>query len=884
MTEYITLNELAAYKGYGLLNRENMEYLVSIGEIEFIVVKKRRLYSKASIEQHINQVNEGVYKEYYSLKKAVTLVTGTENYIWTYFKRFKNLLDTFNIPLLENKLTFKPGEQWIVKKSDINNFLSEYSSIPNFYNEIELDITLEHFVKLIKDSGIEIIKFGHFFMWQFVKRGDLKKLVLFQKTHHVKSVRRELGIPTRCFEKVLKTYKISTKVGLKFTQVISDSDYKRLFRLQKRELEKYRENYLNYTEIKQLFLDYGYKRPRGEILSTFEKVDVPDLIRVNSYKGVWKLYNKKQIMDYLNERAEYKNVLDTTTKLKYQIYDDYLDLFKELLKAKDVFIDKDNETISFWLKYCERLIMKTKSDFVEGIVVNLCNATLTLLHFLRDKEITSYSTKEINMGIFNSKDIPVTHKAKIFAFFRLYNAELKKKNMPIIDVKSLNIKRKSIAQLKKDSYTSEEYHSILKHISNFTLHFRNSLEDFEKRGINSDYADYWLYVLLHLNNAWRSSDIRKFKYNGKSLLARFNINSIDDLYKLSLSEADIEKVFYSYVVQEYFHSKNDAETELRISNNLRSSFAYCVIFLEWKNINLKESTYLIKFQSNNTTMASLVSRNKLFETIFTNFKFESRKFNRTLLSLVDETSKIVTGGQNVFVSKVIRGHVSEDTTYQHYLNVTQDRLDSLTLDVFDYGAFGYVYKKMVSNLFDDLEWNNRGKEHVKNFRESIGEIYEIEQVANQINLISEARKKVDHEISSLNKNQIKSILNNISLGLNPSKQKNVQCLFKLCVEPDKECDLCPFSIPNMYSYVTITKRFYRTLIHYLDIANDRDIPIWEKKRQYNLLVLDLEIVLEGASVFGEAYIESIIEEDFEDILIKLQNIGEPIFIEGDVCY
>jgi len=881
MNEYLTLKELGGYKGYGLLSSKNIEYLVDIGQIEAKSYKKGRFYLKESIEQYIKQVNEGIYKDYYSFKKAILMVTGGETCSRRYYKRFNNLLNQFGITLLENHLTFKPGENWMLKKSEIDSFLEEYTSIQNIYNSSNLNITLEHFVKIIMDNEINIIKFGNHFIWKFVKKSELAKLILFQKTHHVKNVRKELGIPILSFDRVLSEYKIKISKGTKGISVIRDSDYKKLFKLQQIELEKYKAEYLNYSEIKQLFLEYGYKRPRGEVLSKFEKVEVPDLIKVNSYRNITNLYNKKQVMNYLERKAEFKNELEVKTKLKYQVYDDYMELFNELLHLKNVILNKDNETISYWVKYCERVILKTSRENVEGIVVKLCNATLTFLRFLNGKELTDYSIKEINMGIFNSENIPITYKTNIATFIRLYNSNLKKRNLPIIDVKSLNLKRKSIAQLKKDTYTSEQYHTILKHMANFKHHFHRSIEDYKKRGTYSDYADFWLYVLLHLNNAWRAADIRNFKYSNKSFVQELNINNIDDFYTLELTQQEVDKVFYSYVVQEYFHSKNDAETELRISSNLRHSFAYCVIFLEWKNINLKDSQNLIKLQTNNGTVASLLSRKSLFELIYQNFKFGSRKFNRTLLSLVDDLSKDVTGGNNIFVGQLIRGHVNGDTTHQHYIHVSQERIDTVTLSLFDFGTFGYVYKKLISTLYDELEWPNHSKHHLNTFRNTIGEIYEIEQIACQINIISEARKKVEHEIGLLNKEEIKSILNNISLGLNPSKQKNVQCLFKLCVEPRKECDLCPFSIPNMYSYINIVKRFYTTLLNYLDISKDIDVPVGEKKRQYNLLVLDLEIVLEGAATFGEYYLESILNEDFDCVLNKLEEIGEPIFIEGD---
>ncbi|MFH7428780.1 hypothetical protein, partial [Pseudomonas syringae group genomosp. 7] len=59
-------------------------------------------------------------------------------------------------------------------------------------------------------------------------------------------------------------------------------------------------------------------------------------------------------------------------------------------------------------------------------------------------------------------------------------------------------------------YEIDEYKAYVQHCSDYKYHMENGIKDFLKRGVESDYLDYWLFVLLHLNNAWRAINIRKF--------------------------------------------------------------------------------------------------------------------------------------------------------------------------------------------------------------------------------------------------------------------------------------------------------------------------------------------------------------------------------------
>lgn len=885
MENYKLLNQLKKFKGYGFLSKANINYLVQIGEVESKEVDGDTYYNIESIERYINKLESGEYQDYYSYKRAFKLITGIENCSRRYSKRFKQLLEIYNISVIPNHYSFKSSEKQLVKKKEVNYFLDNYISLSNFYFENNIKYSLNKFLKAVSDDvKIKVNSLSRNPNWHFAKIEDLRRIVHSQDTVRLKEVKTLLQLTNIAIYEVIKEYHIKVQTGIRGTSVILKKDYEKLRDLQSIFLKEHEEKYLNLKETNCLFKMYGFNKARGEVIAKFEKVSVPWILKIPKYKGSLHLYKKEQIIEYLENKQNIRKLTLEKRQVKYQVYENYYDMYLELLDVKNTILPENNMTLVYWNKYCKKRIMNLQnSSIVENTVVNLSNTTVQFFTFLNGKEIFDYSEKEINLGLFLPVKIPFTYKQSLYSFIRYFNKELIKKGIKALNTEKIKFERRQGSNIRSDIYSMDTYIKLVNHISDYKFHLNNSIEDFNKRGSNSDYGDYWLYVLLHLNNAWRAKDVRAFSFNKKYLTSKYNIQSADDFYNLDLTEEEIQRIYYEYSILPYFHSKNGALANFYCSKNLRTSFAYVIIFLEWKNIKILNEVNLIRLANNNRTVPSRVSINKLKNTELNDFKFESRKINRTILTLIDVIVNQEVNKNNFSIGKYLRGHISADTTYKHYIKIPQANLDFLTLNLFSQGSFGFVYKQLISNLYSEQSWIENSSSHVLRLKNVMGDVFDIEHIATMLESLSNRKNEVKKYIGLMSKEEIECLVKNIDYGLNISKKNNIQCLFRKCLLQKQQCDLCPFSILNMYSLIIITKRFYRNLIFYLNELSTDNYPLGEKLKRYKLLLIDFERVLEGVETFGENLIESILDEDLQTIFMAVEKINEPRLIEDELC-
>lgn len=409
-----------------------------------------------------------------------------------------------------------------------------------------------------------------------------------------------------------------------------------------------------------------------------------------------------------------------------------------------------------------------------------------------------------------------------------------------IDTKIKTIRR---VKDKNDFYTDEQWFQYKKYLCNIDLHIINAFN-------NKMYAKYWLYFLLHFSLAWRKNDILNFPRLENLDVDRY---TLDWFYN---NDFTFDDAFYiisnsKLVAEQYYTQKTESKLHFNIPVSLMIPTAIALIICEqWARKNEFNSL----FGTKNIRTKYI---NKFFEDNMNGFS--SLKANRTLLSLANKTASELEISQAVTVASYMRSHKisysnTSDTT-KVYLKSTYDEseLHSITTNLFEKGAFGWLFDYAIS-CFSEKE-----KINLKSY-----EIEVLEDTSDY--LLNQNTNKVLNELMSYTKDELVKILN----GERASKQENVYCIKNYCDKNlQNECLECPYSIPTIYSMYSVANEINSILEK---LCKDDNKSKRDKDRyMYRLLKL-----LNIARVFKETFgiNNSILFLDYDNALLKTKNLLE----------
>lgn len=153
---------------------------------------------------------------------------------------------------------------------------------------------------------------------------------------------------------------------------------------------------------------------------------------------------------------------------------------------------------------------------------------------------------------------------------------------------------------------------LIDYLSNVELHKKEAIKDIRKplRG-NLKYREYqsvWLYILIHLNNAWRSTDIIE---KIPRITLPPSISNLTDYENHEITSEEIDLVLWELVAKIIGaqHNKNAKEAYFFFSEELKEPLANALILCELKcQMERPLSNNLIKLTDKNTL--SCVLHNK----------------------------------------------------------------------------------------------------------------------------------------------------------------------------------------------------------------------------------------------------------------------------------
>lgn len=877
------LTELYNLSGYGLgsivYNKSKLNKLIELGEIEAMYVKEVLYISTDSLERYLGKI-DNIRRDFIPLNQFVFELTGidTREGNQKYVKHVMEFVDKTCLEILTLEIPITNGEKHFINKKSFEKFKQSYISVLKAFNEFNPVKDIGWFKVTLEKQGIEIIPFMKRHEFMYVNREDLNDYQEFSNGVIAKQVMKELEVSDKVFYYLINEYKIRTQIGKNGWAYISKKDYEFLIDLQNRTYKDLELNHYTFEELELLLKEAGSTH-MNEGYKKGCSIGIPEIARKQKFKYKFTLYSKKEIDKYINNLIKEKEIalLRDSTESNYDL------LLKQVLEIENVnFSENAQITQDYWFKYAFWKLRNLQGNKESNMkrVSNFRGSTKVLVEFTQNREIYNASVRELNLFFFNDK-IPAVYQKEIYYFLQNINENLFLKfGRKIFDLNKIGLKRYGESKAPKEIYTIDEYLSLNSYVADYELHKQLSILDIKQALSDKKkyrkHDSFWLYVLLHMNNGWRKCDVIHFPRFRCEVFDEIDMSNIDALERLKLTNSQAERIVKFYEIQWYEHNKTKEKAKFYCSSLLTMAMAYAIVICEFRCrlFHTSDEKILIHFYNKKNDVSD-VTQNHFFKEYKPSFKFLSRKMNRSVLTYTSSVIRNALEEDPLKISQHLRGHGSSETT-NGYITIPQQHLDFIVEQLFDKGFYGFVYDK-VNNLLTEesdtkgIEQNNKPLE----VKALLGDIVKLEDTSAYLNYLSKEREELGEYLGGIPKEELKRKINLINLGLFPAKQENYQCFFGECIAKKIDCDKCAFAIPNFYALSVISKRIKRTLYKYQKSLNERDVPIGEKNKLYNLLLLDYLKIMEAKEKFGLEIIEMFMDLDVNDFSNLLDCLPEP---------
>ncbi|MCR8659170.1 hypothetical protein [Paenibacillus endoradicis] len=542
----------------------------------------------------------------------------------------------------------------------------------------------------------------------------------------------------------------------------------------------------------------------------------------------------------------------------------------------------ESHTKELFQKFCEITI--SQSNASKNSIIHAINCLLSVAKNMEriKKEVYSYGNDEIRSFM---ESITVrTHKYKFYLFLKFLSQQRMCK-FEMSKIKNPQPKKKSHDLANEDDiFTFEELKSIYEYTNDINHHVNSSVDSYL-------YSSTWLFVLLHLSNAWRSGDIvntpkvfpedigikdiRYFQIGKAITLAQGQliINQLRN-YELRISKTNIKRSFYCNIdlvipiatamcINEFHRRESEFYTE-RLMNFLTE--------------NNQPSPWNIKL---------FFSSSDKFE----NLKFGNRKMNKSILThLYYSIQRNYGDGNSAFmIVAKLRGHVSDIT--KEYINKTSE-FGEITKALFNRGEFGFLYNELMNviseekkSFFDQTLEIQKVRsvlspklieiiigyiQTVENDKFSIVSPMEREINFQELNDLENERLEVIEKVKQLTPSEAFELVRKIYLRELPSKEKHIQCLtYPGCFRESNQfdCKSCKYSIPN---YMAISALFDEFIIKVNSFKAAKTTGT--RKREEKFLKNLMTSIGYAIDTFGEDFVWSFYEGGERGFEEKLKSI------------
>ncbi|GAB6647020.1 hypothetical protein [Bacillus cereus] len=783
---------------------------------------------------------------------------------------------------------FKCEEYDMYSKLKIENFLGEHISVMNVIlhirNLVDKNLGMLHgapnsfFInKPLKSLALNVIKFSRFFESKFISNDDFEKMKQYYKKIYnhpdsqiclKKDFINELQLGnegfTKKIDKIFDEYGI--KPYIKFNRV---SFYKKeyldfLKNEQQKKLQLIKKSYMTVAEATEM---YGFEQWNFNRYLRINGLNnhltrVPHICAIqNASNALVRLIPKQIINNYVNlleEREAIETILSNSDFKPYQCYQELLDYFC-------VKFSEEEFTERYWFSFVRIKLEETRRSGValREFILMMFSITKMVVAITSGREILGFTSKEINLSFLNN-NIPNVWQRQLYNFFNRLNDSCKEKGVKIFDMNLIeNPKYKVKNQKEKEVYSVKDFISLIDFCKE-PLHKSKAIIDAEFQVSGNGFKSYssmWLYTIIHMNNAWRHSDVIKFP---RLTIPQYNHLTLEWLINNEITPKDAEVIADFYRSNVYTHSKNDQKRFFIISDELLIPFANAVLICELIQREVYPlSDRIIEFQhekgypSNGTRMKFFES----FESESEDFEFKSSIMNNTVISLATDVISKLTNSSPIEAVKFFRNHSDVEIT-NIYINIPEKYVNYISSQLFNLGNFGYIYDNLSLLLFG--EDNDREKRSRNAFiiKKTFGSIEKIESIAHCAQEVASEREHVKEFISTLSPKERLEKYGLLNLGLSPSKTIDLQCLVGLdnCPMGVRDCDKCPLMIPNRFTLCSLNLRINEKIKQFVKIYENTNFE-GEKVKVANQLYISFDLVKQAINKFGRDTVSHFINID-----------------------
>ncbi|MGE6896955.1 hypothetical protein [Priestia flexa] len=352
--------------------------------------------------------------------------------------------------------------------------------------------------------------------------------------------------------------------------------------------QKLKAEYYISDEVQEL-LGLQYHSSHSKIIDARKKV--PTVFRgIYPQKRIEYIYPKSIVNEIVQEN-ELKEAVTTIS--------DNIDAYEYVLRSLEInFHNSDLFTCLEWKKFVHR-VLRNNSESIETkhyTIFRYAKCTGIIIDFLAEKEIYEMTSNHINLTLFN-ENIPFLYQKIFYSFINsIYNKLIEKNKKKLFKLERIiNPYEKEVIPKDKSIYDYEDYKSLFSFATNLPLHKRKAIEDVKKqmnqtvltkngsgkikRQRTFNYDSSWLYVLIHLNNAWRHKDVIRFPKIDLNDLSVSNIN-LDWLEQNDLSYEDARRIIHQVMRKDLRTTKTNATNHFFCSKDVTLSLATAAVICE----------------------------------------------------------------------------------------------------------------------------------------------------------------------------------------------------------------------------------------------------------------------------------------------------------------
>ncbi|WP_142674201.1 helix-turn-helix domain-containing protein [Priestia endophytica] len=517
------------------------------------------------------------------------------------------------------------------------------------------------------------------------------------------------------------------------------------------------------------------------------------------------------------------------------------DLIFEALKKQIVDIKKPHleEITNLFIEYCKDKIGKTVS---KGYKLKSFSTDLYHIYeqviILFPEDISAHTSEQLP-SIMNKTKASARIQRAFSTFIKFAFAQ-----KDITPTKSIQVHRKSNKSIENDlsPYTPELYHS-------FNTYARKLEQHIPRACRSANYANMWVYVLLHLTDVWRHTDmIEKFPTIN---LEHIGVNQHIWFKKNRLTQGQCQKVINELYLKLRPEVTNKTGTYLTflVEPTLVECLAHAVIISEIHRRRADAKRLLFTFVVRSQVSGTVNKNHLTFFDQDPKLKvFRNQKMNRSTMTyfhyhIVEKDAD--NADVALTLPKKVRSHKEDATTAQYIKAMNKDgSINNVSLNLFQRGHFGWLYNYMIvlaSQNQSIAQSMTIRTELIQTMRKDLSP-KDLEEWAEYLIELQSKRKSVINELTRMDKEKLVYLIRRIFNQEMPSRTNPGQCIvYPKCSYPSrKNCFGCEFFVPQHYVLIEAANEFKRV------------IEVMKKARYETTFIRDKRILFTILTIIEEA--------------------------------